>query len=90
VKARQRTGVYPPTEVVDPGTILHEMRLRKTVPELESMRTAVARGLAAVCVLFVSLALTRVAFSAARDAGRIVGAATSADAKRLANMEISS
>jgi Xaa-Pro aminopeptidase len=40
VKARQRTGVYPPTEVVDPGTILHEMRLRKTVPELEAMRTA--------------------------------------------------
>jgi Xaa-Pro aminopeptidase len=40
VKARQRTGVSAPTEVVDPGTILHEMRLRKTVPELEAMRTA--------------------------------------------------
>jgi Xaa-Pro aminopeptidase len=40
VKARQRTGVSAPTEVVDPGAILHEMRLRKTVPELEAMRTA--------------------------------------------------
>ncbi len=40
VKARQRTGASAPTEVVDPGTILHEMRLRKTVPELEAMRTA--------------------------------------------------
>jgi Xaa-Pro aminopeptidase len=40
VKARQRTGVSAPTEVVDPGTILHEMRLRKTVPEVEAMRTA--------------------------------------------------
>jgi Xaa-Pro aminopeptidase len=40
VKARQRTGASAPTEVVDPGTILHEMRLRKTVPEVEAMRTA--------------------------------------------------
>jgi Xaa-Pro aminopeptidase len=40
VKARQRTGVSAPTEVVDPGSILHEMRLRKTVPEIEAMRTA--------------------------------------------------
>jgi Xaa-Pro aminopeptidase len=40
VRSRQRTGVTAPTEVVDPGSIIHEMRLRKTVPELESMRTA--------------------------------------------------
>lgn len=40
VRARQRTGVSAPTEVVDPGSIIHEMRLRKTVPELEAMRTA--------------------------------------------------
>jgi Xaa-Pro aminopeptidase len=40
VKARQRTGVSAPTEVVDPGSIIHEMRLRKTVPEVEAMRTA--------------------------------------------------
>ncbi len=40
VRSRQRTGVSVPTEVVDPGSILHEMRLRKTAPELESMRTA--------------------------------------------------
>jgi Xaa-Pro aminopeptidase len=40
VRSRQRTGVSAPTEVVDPGSIVHEMRLRKTVPELEAMRTA--------------------------------------------------
>jgi len=38
VRARQRTGVTAPTEIVDPGVLLHEMRLRKTAPELDAMR----------------------------------------------------
>jgi Xaa-Pro aminopeptidase len=40
VRGRQRTGVIAPTEVVDPGTILHEMRLRKAPAEIETMRAA--------------------------------------------------
>ncbi len=40
VRARSRTGVFPPTEIVDPGVILHEMRLRKSPEELEAMRAA--------------------------------------------------
>jgi Xaa-Pro aminopeptidase len=40
VRARQRTGVTAPSEVVDPGALLHEMRLRKAPVELEAMRTA--------------------------------------------------
>jgi Xaa-Pro aminopeptidase len=40
VRARQRTGVTPPTEFVDPGAVLHEMRLRKAHVEIETMRTA--------------------------------------------------
>jgi Xaa-Pro aminopeptidase len=40
VRARQRTGIVAPTEIVDPGTILHEMRLRKSPVELEAMRAA--------------------------------------------------
>ena len=40
VRARQRTGIVAPTEIVDPGTILHEMRLRKSSAEVETMRTA--------------------------------------------------
>jgi Xaa-Pro aminopeptidase len=40
VRARQRLGVTAPTEVVDPGALLHEMRLRKAPVELEAMRTA--------------------------------------------------
>lgn len=39
-RERQRTGVGP-TAVCDPGEILHEMRLVKTVDELESLRRAV-------------------------------------------------
>jgi Xaa-Pro aminopeptidase len=40
VRARQRTGVAAPFEVVDPGAILHEMRLRKSPVEVEMMRSA--------------------------------------------------
>jgi Xaa-Pro aminopeptidase len=40
VRARQRMGVTAPSEVVDPGALLHEMRLRKAPVELEAMRTA--------------------------------------------------
>jgi Xaa-Pro aminopeptidase len=40
VRTRQRTGVSAPTELVDPGAILHEMRLRKSVGEIETMRSA--------------------------------------------------
>jgi Xaa-Pro aminopeptidase len=40
VRARARTGVFAPTEIVDPGAILHEMRLRKSPAELETMRAA--------------------------------------------------
>lgn len=35
-----RSGVYGPGTIVDPSLILHEMRLRKTEPELASMRRA--------------------------------------------------
>ncbi|HZU81451.1 MAG TPA: aminopeptidase P N-terminal domain-containing protein [Polyangiaceae bacterium] len=42
VRSRQRTGVTPPTEIVDPGDILHEMRLRKSPLELQAMRSAAA------------------------------------------------
>ena len=40
VRARSRTGVFAPTEIVDPGAILHEMRLRKSPGEIETMRQA--------------------------------------------------
>jgi Xaa-Pro aminopeptidase len=40
VRARSRSGVFPPTEIVDPGAILHEMRLRKSPGEVETMRAA--------------------------------------------------
>jgi Xaa-Pro aminopeptidase len=40
VRARQRTGASAPTEIVDPGAVLHEMRLRKSPVEVETMRTA--------------------------------------------------
>jgi Xaa-Pro aminopeptidase len=42
VRARQRTGVSTPTEIADPGTLLHELRLRKTPDELDAMRRAVS------------------------------------------------
>jgi Xaa-Pro aminopeptidase len=40
VRMRQRTGVSAPSEIVDPGSVVHEMRLRKTPSEIEAMRTA--------------------------------------------------
>jgi Xaa-Pro aminopeptidase len=40
VRARHRTGVTVPSEIVDPSTILHEMRLRKSPAEVETMRSA--------------------------------------------------
>jgi Xaa-Pro aminopeptidase len=40
VRARQRLGATVPTEIVDPGVVLHEMRLRKSPVEVETMRAA--------------------------------------------------
>ena len=40
VRAKQRTGVTAPLEIVDPGVVLHEMRLRKSPVEVETMRSA--------------------------------------------------
>ncbi|MDP9152370.1 MAG: aminopeptidase P N-terminal domain-containing protein [Myxococcota bacterium] len=40
VRARQRTAVFAPSEIVDPGASLHEMRLRKSSVELATMRNA--------------------------------------------------
>jgi len=40
VRARARRGVTCPTQIVDPGQIVHELRLRKTDEELASMRRA--------------------------------------------------
>jgi|HubBroStandDraft_1064217.scaffolds.fasta_scaffold01943_7 Xaa-Pro aminopeptidase len=40
VRARSRAGVVAPTEIVDPGSILHDMRLRKSHGEVETMRSA--------------------------------------------------
>jgi len=40
VRVRQRTGVTAPSEIVDPGALLHEMRLRKSADELERMAIA--------------------------------------------------
>jgi Xaa-Pro aminopeptidase len=40
LRAKARTGVMPPREIVDPGVVLHEMRLRKEPGELERMRRA--------------------------------------------------
>jgi Xaa-Pro aminopeptidase len=40
VRGRQRLGVVAPTEIVDPGDLLHEMRLRKSSGEVETMRMA--------------------------------------------------
>jgi len=40
LRGRHRLGVSAPSEIVDPGVILHEMRLRKGPVELDAMRTA--------------------------------------------------
>ena len=42
MRLRSRTGVVPPAEIVDPRSIVHEMRLFKTPEELEILRRASA------------------------------------------------
>jgi Xaa-Pro aminopeptidase len=42
MRLRSRSGQLPPSEIVDPRAILHEMRLRKTPEEVELLRRAVA------------------------------------------------
>jgi Xaa-Pro aminopeptidase len=42
VRSRARRGVHAPTEIVDPATIVHEMRLRKDASEIALMREAAA------------------------------------------------
>ncbi len=42
VRARARAGITPPREIVDPGVIVHEMRLRKSEAEVETMLRAAA------------------------------------------------
>jgi Xaa-Pro aminopeptidase len=40
VRGRQRTGVTAPSEIADPGVLVHEMRLSKTTFEIDLMRHA--------------------------------------------------
>jgi Xaa-Pro aminopeptidase len=40
MRAQGRRGVHPPSAIIDPGTILHEMRLVKSVEEVALMRRA--------------------------------------------------
>jgi Xaa-Pro aminopeptidase len=40
VRGRARTGVFAPSEIFDPTVILHDMRLRKSVAEVDTMRAA--------------------------------------------------
>jgi len=40
VKAEIRKGIEAPSTIIDPGTILHEMRLRKSEEDLENLREA--------------------------------------------------
>jgi len=39
-RRRARTGIFWPTDITDPGSILHEMRLHKASEDLDAMRTA--------------------------------------------------
>ena len=41
LRQRSRAGLIPPDTIVDPGTVLHEMRLRKTPEELAALKKAV-------------------------------------------------
>lgn len=41
VRARAKTGVWAPAEIVDPGVLLHAHRLRKAPEEVAAMRRAV-------------------------------------------------
>ena len=42
VRAKARSGAVPPREIVDPAVIVHEMRLRKSPAEIETMLRAAA------------------------------------------------
>jgi Xaa-Pro aminopeptidase len=42
IREKVRGGVYSPTVIIDSGVILHEMRLRKSEDDLNSLRRAVA------------------------------------------------
>lgn len=42
MRLRSRTGVVPPSEIVDPRQVLHEMRLYKEPAEIDIMRRAAA------------------------------------------------
>lgn len=42
MRLRSRAGIVPPSEIVDPRSIVHEMRLMKEPAELEVMRRAAA------------------------------------------------
>lgn len=42
VRARAKLGVAWPTRIVEPGAVLHELRLRKSREELELMRRAIS------------------------------------------------
>ncbi|HEY7180463.1 MAG TPA: aminopeptidase P N-terminal domain-containing protein [Blastocatellia bacterium] len=41
IREKVRGGVYAPTVIIDPATVLHEMRLRKNEDDLNSLRRAV-------------------------------------------------
>jgi Xaa-Pro aminopeptidase len=40
IREKVRGGVYAPTAIIDPSTVLHEMRLRKNEDDLNSLRRA--------------------------------------------------
>jgi Xaa-Pro aminopeptidase len=40
IREKVRGGVYAPTVIIDPATVLHEMRLRKNEDDLNSLRRA--------------------------------------------------
>jgi Xaa-Pro aminopeptidase len=42
VRVRSRRGIECPSEIIDPGASLHELRLRKSAAEIATMRTASA------------------------------------------------
>ncbi len=42
IRERVRGGVYAPTMIIDPGTIVHEMRLRKSEEDIDNLRRAAA------------------------------------------------
>ncbi|MCI0524243.1 MAG: aminopeptidase P N-terminal domain-containing protein [Acidobacteria bacterium] len=42
LREQVRKGIYAPTVIIDPGVLLHEMRLRKSEDDLKSLRRAIA------------------------------------------------